>query len=124
MENGAWSSRRNHLATRMEVDVDRIHVKKVRFICLNYPKMLSAALKPMLISRNQVRAHGIIEGSTGSAIRTSGTMMIKPLLFYGFRSNYLSVFNITFYLFDVGDDYLKSCVAEVIKSSWSWVSLR
>jgi len=80
--------------------------------------------KPMLISRNQVRAHGIIEGSTGSAIRTSGTMMIKPLLFYGFRSNYLSVFNITFYLFDVGDDYLKSCVAEVIKSSWSWVSLR
>ena len=61
---------------------------------------------------------------SGHRVLRPGTMMIKPLLFDGFRSNYLSVFNITFYLFDVGDDYLKCCVAEVIKSSWSWVSLR
>ena len=30
--------------TRIEVDVDRMHLKKVRFIGFNYPKMLSATL--------------------------------------------------------------------------------
>ncbi len=39
---------------------------------------------------------------SGHQVLRPGTMMIKPLLFDGFRSNYLSVFNITLYLFDVG----------------------
>ena len=109
-----WVHGKNFLSDDKDLSSLQFHASQPQFsvLSLNFKLFFSFSVAARLymytIGQRMVSSKGY---STGSAIRTSGTMLIKPVLFYGIR---IFIFQLLFVWRRLAMVYLNSCVAEVI----------